>query len=263
MPSSLPDESLLPEDDGHAQNLVCDQAIIENASRETQESQRLDELLVVTQDLTLIVKDLPKSLRQSELLQEVKKSGFEGFFNLLYVPRRVRSRNEGYAFINFTCFVAAQAFMKMWHRRERFNHLSNGPFYPTVRNSTSQGLHPNINRWASRHSLRPHELDEPPFVVGVELSVVREALDVSGFEAQFDDSDICSPQSSPLLPFSPASCPLPIGEVAFASNLPTMLASSASRPSADSSQVSIVPSQVRRVQLDVAQNQAGMLVWRL
>lgn len=263
MPSSLPDELLLQEDDNRAQNPVCDQAAIENAPGESQKSQRLAELLVATQELTLIVKDLPKSLRQSELLQEVKKSGFEGFFNLLYVPRRVKSRNEGYAFINFTCIVAAQAFMKMWNRRDRFNHLSNGPFYPSVRSSTSQGLQPNINRWASRHSLRPHELDEPPFVMGVELLVEREKLDVGGFEAQLDDSFTCSTQSSALLPFSQASSPLPIGEVAFASNLPTALECSALQPSADTSHVTIVPSQVRMVQLDVAQNQAGNLVWRL
>lgn len=208
------------------------------------------ELLIFTEEMTLIIKDLPNVLRQNELLLEVRRCGFDGFFNLLYLPRRMKSRNEGYAFLNFTCVVAAHAFMKAWHRQERFQNLSNGPHILCVRRSTSQGLQANIDRWVARHRVRPYERDKPPFVVGVKLIVSRQRQQVSQ-GTHLDASSLAS------VAVNWSSLQLPVGEDAAESHDDEFLPMT----SQQSSQVSIVPTRVRSVRLNTVQNDQGALVW--
>jgi hypothetical protein len=52
--------------------------------------------------VTLMVRQIPTKLTQLNFLQEVRRQGFEGLFNFLYVPFDLKKNsNVGYGFINF------------------------------------------------------------------------------------------------------------------------------------------------------------------
>lgn len=63
--------------------------------------------------VTVAVKNIPLHYSQDMFMDQVKKHGFEGLFNLLYLPWNSQSdTNKGFGFVNFICPHHAQRFQK-------------------------------------------------------------------------------------------------------------------------------------------------------
>lgn len=71
---------------------------------------------------TLVVRNLPRSLTQQELVQAMEESGYGGTWDFCYLPYKFQARsNFGFAFVNFTSPEMAQKFMQGWHQTRPFS----------------------------------------------------------------------------------------------------------------------------------------------
>lgn len=70
---------------------------------------------------TLMIRNLPYSLTQQELLQAVDDAGYSGQCDFLYLPHKFKEhKNLGFAFVNFTDVEVASKFSAEWHHTYRF-----------------------------------------------------------------------------------------------------------------------------------------------
>jgi len=70
---------------------------------------------------TLMVRNLPLTAKQADLLDELNRGGFSGLFDFLYMPCDfTSSEGRGFAFINFLTPAAAGMLVGAWHRSRRF-----------------------------------------------------------------------------------------------------------------------------------------------
>ncbi|CAK0833015.1 unnamed protein product [Prorocentrum cordatum] len=70
---------------------------------------------------TLMVRNLPPTLKQHDFVLELNATGFEDTFDICYIPRDFSSGLcKGYAFVNFKQAADASRFRATWHRTERF-----------------------------------------------------------------------------------------------------------------------------------------------
>jgi len=130
---------------------------------------------------TLMVRNIPRDLSQSVLLQTLDESGFRGLYDFCYAPRSFNSaENFGYAFVNLVSSVAAGALIGAWHRQM--------PFGPTTQPmslspATLQGLEANKKKWCTSRLRRVRNPEFRPFIgeqVSVSLQDTVEALSPAG-----------------------------------------------------------------------------------
>lgn len=70
---------------------------------------------------TLVIRNLPRSLTQQELVQAMEESGYAGTWDFCYLPYKFQvRRNFGFAFVNFASADLAQKFMQGWHQTRPF-----------------------------------------------------------------------------------------------------------------------------------------------
>merc|ERR1719444_616278 len=70
---------------------------------------------------TLVIRNLPRSLTQEELVQAMSESGYAGTWDFCYLPCKFQERrNLGFAFVNFTSADLAQKLMQGWHQTRPF-----------------------------------------------------------------------------------------------------------------------------------------------
>jgi len=70
---------------------------------------------------TLMIRNLPYSLTQQELLQAVDDGGYSGQCDFLYLPHKFKEhKNLGFAFVNFKDVEVASKFSAEWHHTYRF-----------------------------------------------------------------------------------------------------------------------------------------------
>jgi len=70
---------------------------------------------------TLMIRNLPYSLTQQELLQAVDDAGCAGECDFLYLPHKFKEhKNLGFAFVNFKDAEVASKFSADWHHTYRF-----------------------------------------------------------------------------------------------------------------------------------------------
>merc|ERR1719382_690789 len=70
---------------------------------------------------TMMVRNLPPALKQQEFVRELDDSGFEGDYDICYLPRDFSSKQcKGYAFLNFRSSADASRFRSAWHGASRF-----------------------------------------------------------------------------------------------------------------------------------------------
>jgi len=70
---------------------------------------------------TLMIRNLPYSLTQQELLQAVDDGGYSGQCDFLYLPHKFKEhKNLGFAFVNFKDAEVASKFSAEWHHTYRF-----------------------------------------------------------------------------------------------------------------------------------------------
>merc|ERR1719188_1293595 len=70
---------------------------------------------------TVMVRNLPPSLKQQEFAADLDDSGFTDSYDFCYLPRDFSSGQcKGYAFVNFLEASCATRFRKAWHQSQRF-----------------------------------------------------------------------------------------------------------------------------------------------
>jgi len=70
---------------------------------------------------TLVIRNLPFSMSQDDLLQAIDASGFAGSYDFVYLPHKFKEhRNVGFGFINFLNADIAQQFAALWHQSQSF-----------------------------------------------------------------------------------------------------------------------------------------------
>jgi hypothetical protein len=70
---------------------------------------------------TVMVRNLPPTLKQQDFLRELDATGFENTYDFCYLPRDFSSRQcQGHAFVNFKEAGDASRFRDVWHKTERF-----------------------------------------------------------------------------------------------------------------------------------------------
>jgi len=87
-------------------------------------SQKVDGACEIEQSApvtTLMIRNLPYSLTQQELLQAVDDGGYSGQCDFLYLPHKFKEhKNLGFAFVNFKDAEVASKFSAEWHHTYRF-----------------------------------------------------------------------------------------------------------------------------------------------
>jgi hypothetical protein len=70
---------------------------------------------------TLMIRGLPPTLKQFQLMEELKICGFGDLYDFCYLPSAFDSGvNPGYAFVNFVSEAAASELVCWWHGQPRF-----------------------------------------------------------------------------------------------------------------------------------------------
>lgn len=65
---------------------------------------------------TVMLRNVPQSCEQQDLIDEVHSAGFSGQYDFFYLPGEAEG-NRGYAFVNFRSAAAAEAFYQRFHGR--------------------------------------------------------------------------------------------------------------------------------------------------
>jgi hypothetical protein len=96
---------------------------------------------------TLMVRNLPLTAKQSDLLEELKRGGFSGLFDFLYMPCDfTSSEGRGFAFINFLTPAAAGMLVGAWHRSRRFGIKLHDQAL-SISPASLQGFEANVKKW--------------------------------------------------------------------------------------------------------------------
>jgi len=132
---------------------------------------------------TLMIRNLPHSLTQPELLDEVDSCGYAGFYDFCYLPHKfAKHKNLGFAFLNFVSTDVAATFRQQWHLSRRFATTLN------VSAAAVQGRKANEEKAASQKMSRVRNPCYKPMVF--ENAAGRQA-------------SLCASESSPSSPVTP------------------------------------------------------------
>eukprot|EP00931_Biecheleriopsis_adriatica_P076785 TRINITY_DN5045_c0_g2_i1.p1 TRINITY_DN5045_c0_g2~~TRINITY_DN5045_c0_g2_i1.p1 ORF type:complete len:690 (+),score=160.57 TRINITY_DN5045_c0_g2_i1:100-2169(+) len=127
---------------------------------------------------TVMIRNLPKTLNQRQLLQELNVSGFCGLYDFCYLPSSFVSKDskgsesKGYAFVNFTRPEAASRFKDSWHGRDFPPTAQSGMRHLELAVSPAevQGLEANLKKWSGRIA-RIRNPDLKPFILSNTLEL--------------------------------------------------------------------------------------------
>jgi hypothetical protein len=78
--------------------------------------------------VALMSRRVPRRYTQEELKSEIENAGFEGCFDVFYLPMDERhKRNRGFAFVNFVDSSFAAHFHKIFHDQHLSSHAARHP----------------------------------------------------------------------------------------------------------------------------------------
>mmetsp|Transcript_43943 Transcript_43943/g.76139 ORF Transcript_43943/g.76139 Transcript_43943/m.76139 type:complete len:925 (+) Transcript_43943:58-2832(+) len=134
----------------------------------TNAAKRLAAIIDAKQSTTLMIRNIPKNVKQKRLLKEVDGSGFADLYDFCYLPssfgKGYEAQGMGYAFVNFEKVSSGMEFALAWHGSRRFNMIkSDTPL--TISCAEFQGKEANASRW-SRKGCRVRNPDLRPFIKG-------------------------------------------------------------------------------------------------
>jgi len=111
---------------------------------------------------TLMIRNLPREVTQSEFLQELDANGFADLYDFAYMPTSFEQQeSKGYAFVNFISVAVAGTFIGAWHKSRHCG--ARGPFL-NISPATVQGLEANIQKWGGQRMERIRNPALRPFV---------------------------------------------------------------------------------------------------
>ena len=115
---------------------------------------------------TLMIRNLPRTLTQAQLIAELDCSGHAGLYDFAHMPRCFQSwENNGFAFVNLTTEAAAKRLVNKWHRQRLFNVGHSDPAL-NLSAAVVQGFDANMQKWNAPRSRRIRNPDYVPFVAG-------------------------------------------------------------------------------------------------
>mmetsp|Transcript_54958 Transcript_54958/g.87043 ORF Transcript_54958/g.87043 Transcript_54958/m.87043 type:complete len:593 (+) Transcript_54958:115-1893(+) len=143
-------------------------------------SANLENDLAADMDVTtLMIRNVPSSIKQIDLMAALDEDGFKGLYDFCYMPCSFTDgAGKGYAFVNFRSVVHASRLVLNWHRSRRFGTKSadNGL---NICPAAKQGLEANLQKWDIPRLRRIRNPNLRPFVARDETSDTRGAsLDV-------------------------------------------------------------------------------------
>lgn len=113
---------------------------------------------------TLMIRNLPSHLTQTELLNELNKLGLSKLYDFCYLPRDFNvAENKGYAFVNFVSPETAHMF------RKSFATGFLAGQQPVIADALIQGLEANLRKWCGPRLSRIRNPDLKPFVAAEAL----------------------------------------------------------------------------------------------
>eukprot|EP00933_Yihiella_yeosuensis_P017198 TRINITY_DN14434_c0_g1_i4.p1 TRINITY_DN14434_c0_g1~~TRINITY_DN14434_c0_g1_i4.p1 ORF type:complete len:381 (+),score=87.37 TRINITY_DN14434_c0_g1_i4:109-1251(+) len=108
---------------------------------------------------TVMIRNLPKTIGQQELLRQLNGAGFADSYDFCYLPQIFGSaEGQGFAFVNFYCNLEANRFFAAWNHKERFDRVL------AILEADVQGLAANREKWAGGRMLRIRNPAFRPFV---------------------------------------------------------------------------------------------------
>jgi len=115
-----------------------------------------NELANITQKgvSTVMIRNIPRHVRQKVFLKELDDSGFVGKYDFAYLPFQFGKDENfglGYAFVNFENVDTVCKFIKSWHGSKRFQMQSGDPAL-SVSAAKNQGKESNMKTWLNRGS---------------------------------------------------------------------------------------------------------------
>jgi len=113
---------------------------------------------------TLMIRNLPHELLQSQLAVDMDACGFKGEYDFLYMPSTFGTgRGKGYAFVNFATPEVADCFSALWHNTCRFGNPSEHVLL-NVSVACIQGRDANVARWDTSKMRRIRNNNHRPLV---------------------------------------------------------------------------------------------------
>jgi len=113
---------------------------------------------------TLMIRNLPTSITQSLLLEELDRSGFGDLYDFAYMPMSFDAKTgKGYAFVNFNSQATAGMFVGAWHETRRCG-VRGAPL--NISPAAIQGVEANIRKWAGPRMARIRNPALRPFIRG-------------------------------------------------------------------------------------------------
>ncbi|CAJ1443379.1 unnamed protein product [Effrenium voratum] len=98
---------------------------------------------------TLMIKNLPTSLLQPQVLEELHRSGFAGRYDFFYMPGTFTNHKSlGYAFVNLVDVASMKEFTLQWHNSVRLGLSSDLPL--KVCRAVVQGRDANAQNFGPR-----------------------------------------------------------------------------------------------------------------
>jgi RNA recognition motif-containing protein len=132
---------------------------------------------------TLMIRNIPNSYTQRELLKELESLGFAGAFDFLYMPvDKGTMSNVGYAFVNFVDGEWANRCLTRLSKHYRFKrHRSTSGKIARVSVAHIQGLEMNL-RYYEKAAVSNCKLRQrrPVFLVNNSSAILTETSTVSG-----------------------------------------------------------------------------------
>lgn len=174
----------------------------------TTAAKRLAQIIEMKQSATLMIRNLPRNVKQKRLLKEIDGSGFADLYDFAYLPSSFGKGHEaqgmGYAFVNFEKVESGMEFALLWHGTRRFN-MTKTDTPLTISCAEFQGKMANANRW-SRKGCRVRNPDLRPFIKGP-CDILEACLEEKEKEAKEkskdadrDKEDAAGPTSVQALP---------------------------------------------------------------
>jgi len=131
-------------------------------------TQKLIASILCSGSSTLMIRNLPRVVKQKRLIKEIDAAGFAGAYDFAYLPssfgRGVESSGLGYGFVNFEEAEMAAKFVQHWHGSRHFS-MTKSDAALTVSVAEHQGKEVNVRAWM-RKGVRVRNPDLRPFIKG-------------------------------------------------------------------------------------------------
>lgn len=131
-------------------------------------ARRLANQIKEKKSTTLMIRNIPKNVKQKRLLKELDDTGFADKYDFGYLPssfgKGYEAQGNGYAFVNFPVVKDGMEFALKWHGTRRFGMMKVDTAI-TISSAELQGKEANASKWA-RKGCRVRNPDLRPFIKG-------------------------------------------------------------------------------------------------